>query len=131
MLVPAAAWLSPWDGAELLLSASTVPMPQRTWLCKQLLQEGHDIRYPLSLATPLPFLCFLDCVTAPPLDFCVAWGSRRAGRAQTMSCCLGCVSPVEENKELSQGQCWAVTVLVPALPEHNGSIPLNCPKKEQ
>lgn len=24
-----------------------------------------------------------------------------------------CVSPVEENKELSQGQCWAVTVLLP------------------
>lgn len=87
VLVPAAAWLSPWDGAELLLSASAVPMPQRTWMCKQLLQEGHDTLEPghLSLLTVFFGLLtlFLQCsavntvfavLTAPPLDFCVAHG---------------------------------------------------------
>lgn len=50
-----------------------------------------------------------------------------------MSCCLGLCVPVEENKELSQGQCWAVAVLLPGpCPARaHGSIPLNCPKEQQ
>ena len=67
----------------------TITTPQSTWVCRQQPGKGRDACSPLSLATSLPLLCFLGCVTAPQLVFCVAQGSRRAGRVQVTLCCLG------------------------------------------
>ena len=138
VLVPAAAWLIPWDSAELPVSPSTISMPQSTWMCRQQPREGRDARYPLSLATSLPFLCFLSCVTAPRLVFCVAQGSRRAGRVQATSCCLGlCITrglscgEEQRNVPAAEFDCNSAAAWSLPQPEHGGSIPLHCTKKQQ
>lgn len=124
------------------MSPSTASVPQSTGMHRQQPQEGRDARYPLSLATFLPCLCFLGCVTAPRLVFCIAQGSRRAGSVQAVSCCLElCVT-----RGLSCGEKqsnvlvveFAVIVVLPCpCPRQSTSGamgrsgPLDCTKKHQ
>lgn len=138
VLVPAAAWLIPWDSVELLVSPSTISMPQSTWMCRQQPGEGHDAHYHLSLATSLPFLCFLDHVTTPRLVFRVTQGSRRAGRVQTMFCLGLCIthglSYGEKQRNFLVAECgWngAAAWSLPQ-PEHDFSIlPLTASKSNR
>lgn len=60
---------SPWAGAELPMSPSTVSMPQSTQMPRQQPQECCAAHYPLSLATFLPLQCCLGSVTVPSLVF--------------------------------------------------------------
>lgn len=75
---------SPWAGAELPMSPSTVSMPQSTRMHRQQPREGCDACYPLSLATFLPFLCFLGCSNCTTLGFLHSSGfqesRKRSGR---------------------------------------------------